>query len=477
MGAGDIDRGSGEMAMSTRAEPGAEVTDGRYAHLAGFFATRAHLVAAVVDLIFPALREGDGAAVVIAAPDHLSGITAALEDAGIDPESDRCVLLDVDAVLASVLSDGEADRDRFRATLGAVLDEHLDAARDVRVYAELAGRLWEGGEVTTAMHIEGLADELARERSFVLLCAYPTELFDDDDVEGSGVREVCAAHTDLIHGELSRTGTEAGAVGLGEVLQQETVARDLDHQAVRRERDALRRALHEAADRARDDRQRTAMLAHDLRAPTTVIAGLTGVLQRRVGELDPARVADFLATIVRNTERIEGLIDDILTVARLESDGFRYDLAPVDLRGVVEQVASEVCQATARIVDVAAQADLPPALADAARQEQVLHNLLSNAAKFSPAGTPISVRIEGRGDRLLVHVRDQGRGIAAHEVDRLFEPFARLDSSESNEVTGSGLGLYITRTLVEGQGGTIDIASTPGQGTTVTYTVPIADTS
>ena len=218
------------------------------------------------------------------------------------------------------------------------------------------------------------------------------------------------------------------------------------------------------------------MFVHDIQVPTTVISGLTGMLQQRIAELDPVRVADFLATIMRNAERIERLLDDILTVAQLDSDGFRYDLAPVDLRAVAAEIATEIRQTTGRAVDVITDPDLPPALADADRQMQVLENLLSNAAKFSPAGTPISVRIEHRDDRVLVHVRDQGRGIATHELDTVFEPFARLDSRAADKVSGTGLGLYVTKMLVEGQGGTIDITSKPGQGTTVTYTVPTATT-
>ncbi|MEX2551117.1 MAG: ATP-binding protein [Nitriliruptoraceae bacterium] len=462
--------------MSTRADPGAHVSAGPYAHLAGLFATRADLVANVVDFVTPALRDTDGTAVVVGTPDHHAGIVAALTEAGFDPESDRCVFLDVDAMLESFLRGGAADRGRFRATVGGALDEHLDAGRHVRVYAEFAGRLWERGEVATAMHVEELVDELARDRSFVLLCAYPTELFGEQDADAQALQKVCGAHTGIVHGDLLRSDVHAGRAHLAEVLHQEVVARAMDHQAVRRERDALRRALQDAANRTQARREFTAMVAHDIRTPTTVISGLTELLQQRMAELSPARVADFLATIMLNTERIERLLDDILSVAQLDSDGFRYALAPVDLRAVVTQVATEIRQSTARAVDVSAEPDLPPALADSDRQMQVLHNLLSNAAKFSGAGTPISVRIERRADRLLVHVRDHGRGIATHELDRLFEPFVRLDGGESEKVSGTGLGLYITKELVEGQGGTIDIASTPGQGTTVTYTVPIADT-
>lgn len=264
--------------MSTNAEPGAAASTGRYAHLAGLFASRADLVASVVDFVTPAFRELDGAAVVVATPEHRADIIAALTEAGIDPESDRCLFLDVDAVLESVLRNGTADRDRFRTTVGGPLDEHLDAGRHVRVYAELAGRLWERGEVTTAMHIEELADGLARDRSFVLLCSYRTELFGDQDPDVRALRKVCDAHTGLVHGDRFRSDAPAGRVHLGEVVQQQAVARAMDHQSVRRERDALRRSLQDATNRSRARRDFTAMIVHDLRAPTTVISGLTAVL-------------------------------------------------------------------------------------------------------------------------------------------------------------------------------------------------------
>ncbi|MCA1783592.1 MAG: ANTAR domain-containing protein, partial [Intrasporangiaceae bacterium] len=404
---------------------------------------------------------------------HHTAIADTLTDAGIDPRSDRCVFLDVDAMLASFLRGGVADRDRFRTTVGGVLDEHLDAGREVRVYVELAGRLWERGEVPAAMQVEELADELARDRSFVLLCAYPTHLFGEQQTDVGGLATVCDAHTGLIHGDRSGADGQAGRAHLAATLQQQVVARAIDHQLVRDERDALRTALQAAANPPRQEF--TAMVVHDLRTPTTVIAGLTGVLQQRMAELEPARVADFLATILRNTERIERLLDDILTAAQLESDGFHYDLAPVDVRAVAAEVATAVHQIRGRVVDVSADPDLPLAVADADRQVQVMHNLLSNAAKFSEAGTPISLRIEHHDDHLAVHVRDHGRGIATGDLDRLFEPFARLDRNEADKIGGTGLGLYVTKMLVEGQGGTIDIDSTPGQGTTVTYTIPATD--
>ncbi len=462
--------------MSTRAEPRADVAAGRRAHLAGLFATRADLVANVVDFVTPALRDRDGVAVVVATPDHRAGVIAALTEAGLDPESDRCVFLDVDAVLASIMSGGAVHRDRFRTTVGNALDEHLDAGRHVRVYAELTGRLWRRGAVTSAMHVEEWANELARDRSFVLLCFYPTELFGDEDPDGRALQSVFDAHTGMVHGDLFVYDAPAGGAHLGEVVHGEAVAQAMDHEAVCRERDALRTALEDAAKREQVRRAFTAMVVHDIRTPTTVIAGLTGVLQRRMAELDPARVKDFLAVVMRNAGRIERLIDDVLTVSQLESDGLRYDLAPVDLRAVAAEVAAEIRQTRRRAVEVSADPDLPPALADVDRQVQVLENLLSNAAKFSPAGTPISVRIEHRENRLRVRVRDQGRGIPTHDLDKVFEPFSRLDSRESDKVSGTGLGLYVTRMLIEGQGGTIAIASTPGQGTTVTYTVPIATT-
>lgn len=459
--------------MSMAAEPGGNVAVERPAHLVGLFATRAQLVADVVDFVTPALRSWNGVAVMITTPDHRSAVSAALTEAGLDPDGDRCVFLDVDATLVSIMSDDAADRDRVRAVLGGALAEHLDAGRHVRVHAELAGRLWGRGEVAAAMQVEEWADELARDRSFVLLCCYPAELFGDQGADGEALQTVVDAHTGIIHDDFG-SGVPGGGVDLGEAVHDETVARNENHRSVRRERDALREALQDAERREQVQQAFTAMVAHDIRSPITVISGLAWTLQERLAELDPAQVKDFLAVVMRNAERIERLVSDALTVARLESRGFSYDLAPVDLAAVAAEVAAEILQTRGRHVEVSTDPDLPPALADADRQVQVLENLLSNAAKFSPAGTPISVRIKHGGDCLVVHVRDQGRGIASHERDKVFEPFARLDSRTADKVTGTGLGLYITKMLVEGQGGAIDIAGTPNQGTTVTYTVPIA---
>lgn len=247
------------------------------------------------------------------------------------------------------------------------------------------------------------------------------------------------------------------------------------HRRAAASRDVLRQQLRDAEERERAQRELTAMAVHDIRTPTTVIAGLAEVLQRNMAQMDPAQVADLLATIHRNTERVEHLLDDLLTMAQLQTGRFSYDLRPVDLSAVVAKVTTEIGQATARTIDLASDPALPPALADGHRQVQILHNLLSNAAKFSPNGTPISVRIARCGDHLLVEVRDHGRGIPRHDLDRLFAPFARLDTTDADRVDDNGLGLHITKMLVEGQGGTIGIASTPGEGTTVTYTVPVAD--
>jgi signal transduction histidine kinase len=124
---------------------------------------------------------------------------------------------------------------------------------------------------------------------------------------------------------------------------------------------------------------------------------------------------------------------------------------------------------------VVAEPDLPPGLADENRQLQILQNLLTNAAKFSAADSTVEITIRRDGDEIVVHVRDDGIGIAADGLTRLFRPFARLLPREGAASKGTGLGLYIAKALVEGQGGQLWVDSEEGRGSTFSYTVPVAD--
>ena len=161
---------------------------------------------------------------------------------------------------------------------------------------------------------------------------------------------------------------------------------------------------------------------------------------------------------------------DALRAERME---LPVELEAVDLLPVVVETTSRYLDRSPdHMVTLDADRDLPPALADEDRVAQILDNLLSNAIKYSPGGGRVEVRLSGRGDVVVIEVGDQGLGIPQRERERLFGKFARLHPGE--RIRGTGLGLYLTRQLVDAMGGTIDVRSQEGEGSTFSIALPVA---
>lgn len=218
------------------------------------------------------------------------------------------------------------------------------------------------------------------------------------------------------------------------------------------------------------------MVVHDLRSPMTVIGGYADTLRDHWAALGDAQKRDFLATISRNVGTLSDRIEDVLQVVRLESGEVEPAMAPVDLSAVVERTLVEM-----RVAWPAHQwrtravsgAPVPVVWADEQAQWQILSNLLTNAAKFSPPDTAVEVGLAVIPGGVSVSVRDQGPGIDPADRPKLFQRFTRLaQAGPGPRVAGTGLGLYICRLLVERQGGTIGVESRPGSGATFTYTIP-----
>jgi signal transduction histidine kinase len=215
-----------------------------------------------------------------------------------------------------------------------------------------------------------------------------------------------------------------------------------------------------------------AMTAHDLRTPLTSIAGFASLLSEEwpgLTEDDRRGMVDHITTAA---SRLGEFIENMLQFARIESGELSYDIRPFDLGALVEKVVRENGAGMPERFGTDVEDVLPLALGDEQRNWQVLTNLLSNAVKFSPPGSPITVSVERVGDLLQVSVTDQGPGIAPEDQARLFRKFKRVAGEGTKLVPGTGLGLYICKSIVEAQGGTIWVDSAPGEGATFLYTVP-----
>ena len=228
------------------------------------------------------------------------------------------------------------------------------------------------------------------------------------------------------------------------------------------------------------DRLRTeflGMVSHELQIPLTSIKGSTTALLKDPGSLDPAEMRQFFRIIDSQADHMSSLMSDLLDVARIETGTLSVSPEPVDVGRLVDEAKNRFLSARSHNdLQIEIAADLPAVMADARRVVQVIVNLLSNAARYSPDLAPIGVVAESDGSYVSISVVDDGIGLAPDHVPQLFGKYSRLDDqNRRGGSTGSGLGLAICRGIVEAHGGRIRAESDgPGMGSRFTFTLPAA---
>ena len=220
------------------------------------------------------------------------------------------------------------------------------------------------------------------------------------------------------------------------------------------------------------------MVSHELRTPLATIKGSTTALLSGTADLDPAVATQFHRIMDQQVDHMQNLVGDLLDVARIQTGTLSVKPMSADLAEMVDDARRRFLGGGGRdnlLVDLAP--DLPPVMADRRRIVQVLTNLLSNAAGYSPQGSPIRVTAVRDGVHVAVSVADEGRGLPAEQLPHLFRKFSRIDGGNAGSgVAGSGLGLAICRGIVEAHGGRIWAESDgPDLGARFTFTMPAAD--
>lgn len=222
------------------------------------------------------------------------------------------------------------------------------------------------------------------------------------------------------------------------------------------------------------------MAAHDIRAPLTVIRGYTEILttmaETNPSDIDFIEFAGFLNTIRVQTDWLDNIINNILGLDQIENNQLVLHIVPCDLNSILTDMCA-MMQATAqlnhRIVTYSPAADNVLIAGDHQRLQQILQNLIGNGIKYNRVGGSVHIALSSTDDTAIITVSDNGVGIAHDQLPHIFELYYRTEAAQRSQVRGTGLGLFIVKTLVEAHQGTISVASTVATGTTFTVRLPL----
>lgn len=274
-------------------------------------------------------------------------------------------------------------------------------------------------------------------------------------------------------GLLHERNTTSGAIDRERLL---VLGRLADQIALVVQAARLRERQEETLQRLRElDEMKSdfvAITSHELRTPLAAIRGFINTLRRRLDELSGDETREFLEIVDQQTDRLIRLVEDLLVVSRIEAGKITLHPEPVEPASFLDEVVTGMGEHAPRI-DKRLHPGLPSVfLADPQRLEQILTNLLQNAVKFSPPDSTVILDAEPAAGGLSFTVRDRGPGIALDEQQRVFERFHQTDAAATRRSEGAGLGLYITRQLVEAMGGTVELRSELGVGSTFRVSLP-----
>lgn len=273
-------------------------------------------------------------------------------------------------------------------------------------------------------------------------------------------------------GALSLWSSESNRVyGLTDLA----LAEDVGHRAAVAIDNA--RLYHEAQDAVRVRDQFLSIASHELKTPLTALLGNAQLLQRRAireGSFS-ARDQRALHVIADQAVRLNKMIAALLDISRIEMGQLSIERVPMDLSALARRVVAEMQPTLERHTIDYADAGAPLWVeGDELRLEQVLHNLIGNAVKYSPAGGTVTVRVEQRDSRVCAVIQDQGIGIPAESVPQLFTRFYRADNVNPQNISGMGIGLFVVKEIITLHGGTVEVTSQESQGSTFTICLPQA---
>lgn len=215
-------------------------------------------------------------------------------------------------------------------------------------------------------------------------------------------------------------------------------------------------------------------VSHELRTPLTSIRGFSQTLLNSWDKIDDDNKKKFIKIIEEQSNRLINLVENILTVSKTNAES--YVLKKINPNRTVEKVIPLFeGQYKSHKYVFESDKNLPNALLDEDKFVQIMTNLIDNASKYSPEGSKVTIKTETSGDEIFIQIKDEGAGIKEEDFDKLFKKFSRLENHLTSKTQGNGLGLYITKQIVEKMNGKIGLSSKENEGTTFWVKFPIYD--
>jgi signal transduction histidine kinase len=469
-------------------------------HFVQFYESETYLIDSITNFVCVGIGSGE-TVLVLATKPHLIALRTRLIEKHLLVDSlenaGRFVPLDAETVQADLTVDGHLSPERFSQFFGSVLSQARDAQRPIRIFGELVAVLWSQGKYSTAIQVEELWNDLQRQMSFTLFCAYPLKGFAGKDL-AEPLSQVCLTHSRIVPAESYSSLTNSDeklrkvadlqqkSISLAHELSEHRKTQDelnaakvaLAIQVAKQEevskREQVAREEAEAANRLKNEF--LAIVSHELRTPLNAIVGWSHLLNQ--GRLDAPTSTRAVESIERNAKVQAQMIEDLIDVSRLGAGTLKLSVAKVDLRSVIHAVTDSLRSAAeAKRIELVVDVDTPcdSVMGDSRRLQQIVWHLVDNSIKFTPPDGRVLIQLRQNQAEIEIVVEDSGQGIETEFLESVFEQFRQADSGTTRKHGGLGVGLSIVRHLVELHGGSVSVESEgPAQGTRFVVKLPSA---